>query len=226
MKILVVEDESKIVSLIKRGLEEDGHEISVAMDGETGLSMARNHPFDLIVLDLMLPDVNGLEVCKRLRGDGITSFVIMLTALSSTENIVHGLDVGADDYLGKPFRIAELQARVRTLARRANTIDTANLALLKIADLVLDVDKRVAFRADEKINLTATEYRLLEFMIKNKNKVLSRIEILEQVWDINFNMGTNVVDVYVNYLRKKVDRNHPLKLIHTKIGMGYVIKEG
>lgn len=226
MKILVVEDESKIVSLIKRGLEEDGHEISVAMDGETGLSMARNHPFDLIVLDLMLPDVNGLEVCKRIRGDGITSFVIMLTALSSTENIVHGLDVGADDYLGKPFRIAELQARVRTLARRANTIDTANLALLKIADLVLDVDKRVAFRADEKINLTATEYRLLEFMIKNKNKVLSRIEILEQVWDINFNMGTNVVDVYVNYLRKKVDRNHPLKLIHTKIGMGYVIKEG
>ncbi len=223
MRILVVEDESKIASLVKRSLEEEGHKISVAMDGETALSMARSHSFDLIVLDLMLPDISGLEVCKRLRLDGIQSFIIMLTALSSTENVIQGLDVGADDYLGKPFRIAELQARVRTLGRRANPVDSQNV--LELADLTLDLDKRLAHRGGERINLTATEYRLLECLLRHKNKILSRIEILEQVWDINFNLETNVVDVYVNYLRKKVDKGYDTKLIHTKIGMGYIMKE-
>jgi two-component system, OmpR family, copper resistance phosphate regulon response regulator CusR len=224
MKILLIEDEPGIVSVITRGLAEVGMDVSVAADGRTGLEMALKYDFDLVVLDIMLPEMNGIQVCREIRKKNSSIAVLMLTALSSTENIVTGLDSGADDYLVKPFKFAELEARIRTLIRRSKS-DSAPKTLISIADLEMDTTAKTAKRAGKLISLTATEYRLLEFFAQNKNKVLSRIELLENVWDINFNMGTNVVDVYVNYLRKKVDNGYPAKLIHTIFGMGYVLKE-
>lgn len=224
MKILLIEDEPGIVSVISRGLAEAGMEISVAADGRTGLEMALKYPFDLIILDIMLPEMNGIQVCREVRKRNSSIPILMLTALSSTENIVTGLDSGADDYQVKPFKFAELEARIRTLIRRSKS-DTTPKTLISLADLELDTTAKTAKRAGKLISLTATEYRLLEFFAQNKNRVLSRIELLENVWDINFNMGTNVVDVYVNYLRKKVDNGFPAKLIHTVFGMGYVLKE-
>lgn len=225
-KILVIEDQSKLASLIQRGLEADGYHVTIAPDGETGLDMIYNDAYNLIVLDLMLPGISGLEVCQLLRKENNSVPILMLTALGTTNNVVEGLDSGADDYMVKPFKFEELKARIRTLVRRTKPEIQQTSSTLRIMDLVLDLDKRTASRAGKEISLTATEYRLLEFLMKNKNKVLTRIEILEHVWDINFNMGTNVVDVYVNYLRKKVDKSFDVKLIHTMIGMGYVLKEG
>jgi len=226
-KILVIEDQSKLASLIQRGLEADGYNVTIALDGETGLDMIYNNSYNLIVLDLMLPGISGIEVCQLLRKENNSVPILMLTALGTTSNVVEGLDSGADDYMVKPFKFEELKARIRTLVRRTNPGTQQQLSsTLRIMDLVLDLDRRTASRDGKEISLTATEYRLLEFLMRNKNKVLTRIEILEHVWDINFNMGTNVVDVYVNYLRKKVDRGFDVKLIHTMIGMGYVIKEG
>lgn len=225
-KILVIEDQSKLASLIQRGLEADGYQVTIAPDGETGLDMIYNDTYNLVVLDLMLPGISGIEVCQLLRKENNSVPILMLTALGTTNNVVEGLDSGADDYMVKPFKFEELKARIRTLVRRTNPGMQQTTSTLRIMDLVLDLDKRTASRAGKEISLTATEYRLLEFLMKNKNKVLTRIEILEHVWDINFNMGTNVVDVYVNYLRKKVDKGFDIKLIHTMIGMGYVIKEG
>ncbi|MEH6308118.1 response regulator transcription factor [Olivibacter sp. CPCC 100613] len=225
-KILVIEDQSKLASLIQRGLSADGYEVRVAPDGELGLDMIYHNTFDLIILDLMLPGISGIEVCQLLRKENNPVPILMLTALSATNNVVTGLDSGADDYMVKPFKFEELKARIRTLVRRTNNTGTQQASsTIRIADLVLDMDTRTATRGGKEIALTATEYRLLEFMMKNKNKVLTRIEILEHVWDINFNMGTNVVDVYVNYLRKKVDKGFDTKLIHTMIGVGYSIKE-
>jgi DNA-binding response OmpR family regulator len=224
MKILLVEDEPNVVSLIKRGLAATGYEISVAMDGRSGIQMATTHDFDLIILDIMLPGVNGLEICRSLRRQNGHTPIMMLTALGTTENIVTGLDSGADDYLVKPFKLAELSARIRMLGRRMKSTTPAD-TLLRIADLELNTTTKSATRAQKPLSLTATEYRLLEFFIKNQRRVLSRIEILEHVWDIDFNLGTNVVDVYVNYLRKKIDRNFTPKLIHTVVGMGYVMRE-
>lgn len=222
-KILVIEDQSKLASLIQRGLSADGYNVDIAQDGETGLDMIYDKEYDLIVLDLMLPGISGLEVCQLLRKENNKVPILMLTALGATSNIVGGLDSGGDDYMVKPFKFEELSARIRTLVRRAKAKEESG-SVIQISDLVLDMDTRTASRAGKAIGLTATEYRLLEFLMKNKNKVLTRIEILEQVWDINFNMGTNVVDVYVNYLRKKIDKGFDIKLIHTMIGMGYVIK--
>ncbi|WP_374165221.1 response regulator transcription factor [Arcticibacter sp. MXS-1] len=223
MKILLIEDEPGLVSVIVRGLNEAGMEISVAADGRTGLEMAIKHSFDLVILDIMLPEMNGIQVCKELRKKDADVPVLMLTALGSTENIVTGLDSGADDYLVKPFKFAELEARIRSLIRRSRASGTAK-SVLSIADLEVDTVSKTARRGEKQISLTATEYRLLEFFIQNQNKVLSRIQILENVWDIDFNMGTNVVDVYVNYLRKKLDTGYPVKLIHTVFGMGYIFK--
>lgn len=223
MKILLIEDEPGLVSVIVRGLSEAGMEISVAADGRTGLEMAIKHSFDLVILDIMLPEMNGIQVCKELRKKDADVPVLMLTALGSTENIVTGLDSGADDYLVKPFKFAELEARIRSLIRRSRASGTAK-SVLSIADLEVDTVSKTARRGEKQISLTATEYRLLEFFIQNQNKVLSRIQILENVWDIDFNMGTNVVDVYVNYLRKKLDTGYPVKLIHTVFGMGYIFK--
>jgi DNA-binding response OmpR family regulator len=175
-------------------------------------------------LDIMLPGVNGLELCRQLRKEHIDTPVLMLTALGTTENIVTGLDNGADDYLVKPFKFAELEARLRTLSRRKNGSNRST-EQLQIGDLTLNTATKTAQRNGQEIVLTSTEYRLLEFMIRNRGRVLSRIELLENIWGIDFNMGTNVVDVYVNYLRKKIGNDQENKLIHTVIGMGYIVKE-
>ena len=224
MKVLLVEDEPALVSVIVRGLTDAGMEVSVAADGNMGLEMAVNHRFDLIILDIMLPGMNGIQVCKEVRKQDDNVAILMLTALSSTENIVTGLNAGADDYLAKPFKFVELEARIRTLIRRSKKNDTPK-SVINIAGLEVDTLSKTAKRNGKSITLTATEYRLLEYFIKHQNMVLSRIQILENVWDIDFNMGTNVVDVYVNYLRKKVDNGYDVKLIHTVFGMGYIFKE-
>lgn len=223
MKILLIEDEARLVSIIQRDLSAEGHELSVALDGTTGLQMALKADFQLIILDIMLPGINGIEVCRQLRQANTQAAILMLTALGTTENIVIGLDSGADDYMVKPFSLAELNARIRTLARR-NGGNAPAPNLLQVDDLVINTDERSVTRAGKTIELTATEYRLLEFLVKNRNHMLSRIEILENVWNIDFNMGTNVVDVYINYLRKKVDKDREPKLIHTVVGMGYILK--
>lgn len=226
MKILLIEDEAAVISLIERGLKEKGLEVSVAMDGNTGLQMIRDHQFNLVILDIMLPGMNGIQICKEIRSMGLEVPVLMLTALGSTENIVTGLDSGADDYMVKPFKINELIARVNALGRRTfRKPQVSESHILQIANLKLDTDAKMALRDDEIISLTSTEYKLLEFFMKNQSRVLSRMEILENVWDIDFNLGTNVVDVYVNYLRKKIDKSRDSKLIHTMIGMGYMMKE-
>lgn len=223
MNILLVEDEPAVISLIQRGLTEQHISVSVALDGTTGLQMAQDHDFDVILLDIMLPGMNGIEVCKTLRKANITTPVLMLTALISTENVVTGLDSGADDYLPKPFKLSELYARIRALGRRRQT-SLKEESVLELGSLRLNMFTKTTTREGKPITLTATEYKLLEFFMKNANRVLSRMEILEHVWDINFNMGTNVVDVYVNYLRKKIDRDFEPKMIHTLVGMGYVLK--
>ena len=225
-KILIIEDESHVVNLLKRDLEEEGYDISVAMDGTSGLEMALQHQFDLLIVDIMLPGINGIEICRKLRVKNTTLPILMLTALGSTENIVSGLDSGADDYLVKPFKLAELHARLRTLLRRnKNTMSSsAPENVLQLSDLIIDLDAKIVSRKDIEIALTATEFRLLEYLMRNKGKVLSRMDILEYVWGIDFNMGTNVVDVYINYLRKKIDKDFDAKLIHTVVGMGYIFK--
>lgn len=224
MNLLLVEDEPNVVSVVTRGLIEEGFSVSVAPDGLIGKKMALANHFDLIILDIMLPEINGLELCKIIKKEKPTVPIIMLTALGTTENVVNGLDNGADDYLIKPFKFAELCARIRMLLRRYNG-NAANDQIINISDLQLNLTAKSVKRASTEIVLTATEYRLLEFMAKNKAKILSRIDILENVWDIDFNLGTNVVDVYVNYLRKKIDKAGAQKLIHTAIGLGYVLKE-
>lgn len=224
MNLLLVEDEPNVVSVISRGLTAEGFSVSVAPDGITGEKMALANHFDLIILDIMLPGINGLELCKIIKKEKPSIPIIMLTALGTTENVVNGLDNGADDYLIKPFKFAELFARIRMLLRRYSGA-ILNDQIISIADLQINVSAKSVKRANTDIVLTATEYRLLEFMAKNKSKILSRIDILENVWDIDFNLGTNVVDVYVNYLRKKVDKAGSPKLIHTAIGLGYVLKD-
>lgn len=227
MKILVVEDEPSISNLIKKGLEENGYEVMQAFDGEMGLLLAQRSEYAVIILDIILPGLNGLEVCQKLRKDlGVQSPVLMLTALNETDDVVTGLDAGADDYLGKPFKFKELLARVRALSRRSSSIPATPANLLKVADLVVDLDAKTVKRAGMDIKLTAKEFFLLEYLMRNRNRVLSRMDILEKVWDINFDLGTNVVDVYMNYLRNKIDKPFDHKLIHTMVGMGYVLKEG
>lgn len=228
-RILLVEDETNVVSFIKKGLTEEGYEMSVALDGETGLSMALAHNYDLIILDIMLPGKNGLDVCKAIRSENNLTPILFLTALGTAENVVIGLDTGADDYLVKPFKFIELQARVKSLLRRSTFSPPVTTLpeedVYSIDDLVLNDTSKTVKRGGEQLSLTSTEYRLLLLFLKNKNRVLSRMDILEKVWDVTFDMGTNVVDVYVNYLRKKIDRDKSTKLIHTMVGMGYVMKE-
>lgn len=224
MKILIVEDEPNVVSVLTRGLNGEGFETSVAPDGLIALEMISSHTFDLIVMDIMLPGINGIDLCKQVKNKYPHIPVIMLTALGTTENIVTGLDNGADDYLVKPFKIAELSARIRTVLRRFAGNQPLD-EIITVGNLQLNIQAKTVERDGKEITLTATEYRLLQFFAKNKNKTLSRIDILENVWDIDFNMGTNVVDVYVNYLRKKVDKGFDNNLIHTIVGLGYMLKE-
>jgi two-component system copper resistance phosphate regulon response regulator CusR len=227
-KILLVEDEINVVSFIKKGLTEENFEVSVALDGNSCTQMAFDNDFDLIILDIMLPDTNGIEVCKILRNKNIQTPILFLTSLNTADNIALGLNSGADDYLAKPFKFIELVARINALLRRSTSAggEIKNKDnIFTIANLKMDDNAKTVERNGEFISLTATEYRLLFTLIKNKGRVLSRVDLLESAWDINFNLATNVVDVYINYLRKKIDSNFEPKLVHTIIGMGYVLKE-
>lgn len=228
-KILLIEDEAHVVSFIKKGLSENGFEVSVAFDGNSGLKMATENKFDLLIIDIMLPGINGLEVCREIRKGNNRVPILILTALGTSENIVLGLETGADDYLVKPFKFIELLARIRTLLRRAEgtptVADQPKDEVYRMADLELNDTTKTVTRDGVKISLTTTEYRLLLYFMQNRKKVLSRIDILERVWGVDFDPGTNVVDVYVNYLRKKLEGNRNSKLLHTVVGMGYVLRE-
>jgi heavy metal response regulator len=222
MRILVVEDEKKVSSFIKRGLEEEKYEVETAFDGEDGLKLATEKQFDLIILDWMLPKKDGLTMVKEIRENKIVIPVLMLTAKDSLDDIIAGLDSGSDDYVTKPFAFAELLARVRALLRRSEMDKGAEL---RFADLRLDPVTHKVWRRDKEIDLTAKEYGLLEYFMRNPNQVLTRTMIADHVWDYTFDTFTNIIDVYVNYLRKKIDRDEEKKLIHTVRGVGYIFKE-
>jgi two-component system, OmpR family, copper resistance phosphate regulon response regulator CusR len=224
MKILVVEDEPKVAAFLKQGLEEQNFEVDVVFEGQMGKRMALGNHYDIILLDVIMPYINGLELCKIIKTEKPNQPILMLTALGTTEDKVTGLENGADDYLVKPFEFKELIARIKALTRR-NTGISENASTIKVADLELNLDKKTAERQGKTISLTAKEFALLEFFMRNKGKVLSRETIAEKVWDITFDTGTNVVDVYVNLLRKKIDRDFESKLIHTRVGLGYMLNQ-
>ena len=224
MKVLLVEDEPYVAGIINKGLTEKGYSISVAPDGNIGLQMALANSFDVLILDIMLPGMSGMELCRRLRENKINSPILFLTALGTTENIVAGLDAGGDDYLVKPFKFAELEARLKSLNRRKRLVILEEEDVQYLDTVRIDFKSKLVEQDGKPVTLTSTEFRLLEFFVRNKNRVLSRMEILEKVWGIDFNMGTNVVDVYVNYLRKKISSNPDKKFIQTVVGMGYMLK--
>jgi len=221
MRLLVVEDEKKVAAFIKKGLEEEGYAVDVAHDGELGLSMALDGVHDAIILDMNLPRMDGLSVLKDLRKQKVTTPVLLLTVRATIEDKVIGLDSGADDYLTKPFAFQEFVARVRALIRRRAE---AEPAILQIADLRLDPSQRLVFRGGEKIDLTPKEFSLLDYFMRNPGRVLTRTMIAEHVWDYDFDTMTNVIDVYVNYLRKKIDAGREQSLIQTIRGGGYVLR--
>jgi len=221
MKILIVEDEPKVASFIKKGLEESLYEAEIAYDGMTAEKLARQYKYNLFILDIIIPGINGIELCKKFKKlyPGIP--VLMLTALGTTEDKLTGFDAGANDYLVKPFEFRELLARVKVLLKTAEQFhDSVNKLI--VADLELDLDRKAASRGGSNIELTAKEFSLLEYFMRNAGRVLSRNDIAEKVWDVSFDFGTNVVDVYVNFLRKKIDKDFNKKLIHTKVGFGYI----
>ncbi|WP_319253244.1 response regulator transcription factor [Desulfosarcina sp.] len=221
MRLLLVEDEMKVSRFIKKGLEEEGYAVDSASDGETGLAMGLDGIHDLIILDINLPVKDGLAVLSHLRQKNVSTPVLLLTVRAAIEDKVIGLDTGADDYLTKPFAFQELLARVRALLRRQ---PEAERPLLKVADLTLDPARRIVFRGEKKIELTTKEFSLLDYFMRNSERVLTRTMIAEHVWDYDFDSMTNVIDVYVNYLRKKIDTDRQKKLIHTVRGVGYVLK--
>lgn len=223
MKLLIVEDEPNLLSILRKGLSEKNNEVSVALDGTTALDMIMNQNFDVVILDIMLPDINGIEICRRLRAAKNFVPILLLTALGTTENIVTGLNSGADDYLVKPFKFSELEARIAALARRSVQEHRPN-SLIQIEDLEIDNRAKSVKRNGDLIQLTAKEFKLLCYLASNSGTILSRENILENVWDINFDMNTNVVDVYINYLRNKIDKPYSVKLIQTIKGLGYIIK--
>ncbi len=223
MRILVVEDEKKVARFIQQGLEEEHYTVDVAHDGTEGLARTAAVAYDCIVLDVMLPGMTGIELTRAYRARGGVSPILMLTAKTATEDKVEGLDSGADDYLTKPFAFAELLARVRSLLRRGTKEKST---VLTVSDLELDTVSHKAKRAGKTVDLTAKEYALLEFLMRNKDRVLSRTIISEHIWDYNFDTGTNLIDVYVNHLRNKVDAGFEIKLIQTVRGVGYVMREG
>lgn len=222
--ILIVEDEKKIADSLKQGLIENGFNSEVAYDGAIGLKIFRSRPFQLVILDINLPGINGYELCKEIRKINTSVPVVMLTSMSAVEDKIEGFDAGADDYIIKPFDFRELLVRIRALLKRIHAT-VATGTLLKAGDLVMNLDSKEVTRAGQHISLTAKEFQLLEYMLRNKNRVLSRADIALQVWDIDFDTRTNVIDVYVNYLRKKIDKGFEEPLIHTQVGMGYVLKD-
>lgn len=221
MRILVIEDEKKVADFIKRGLKEEGYAVDIASDGEDGYFQAKEISYDLILLDLMLPKLDGLSLCRKLRQENIQTPLIMLTAKDAVKDKVTGLDSGADDYLTKPFSFEELLARIRAVFRKGKSQQPTKL---HVADLVLDLVSHKVWRDGEEIILTVKEHALLEYLMRNAGSVITRTMISEHVWDINFDTLTNVIDVYVNYLRNKIDKGRKIKLIHTIRGRGYMLK--
>jgi two-component system copper resistance phosphate regulon response regulator CusR len=224
MRLLVVEDQKKMAGFIRQGLTEAGYVVDIAENGSTAESLASENPYDLIILDVMLPDQSGLDTARHLRQDGYAGPILMLTALAGTKDKVHGLDAGADDYLTKPFAFDELSARVRALLRRQGSAQGSQ-SVLTFADLEMNLVSRKVSRSGKELNLTPKEFSLLSYFLRNPNRPISRTTISEHVWDIRFDSDSNVIDVYINMLRKKVDQPFEKKLIHTVVGVGYVLRE-
>jgi two-component system, OmpR family, copper resistance phosphate regulon response regulator CusR len=224
IKILLIEDEPKTVQSLKQGLEENLYTVDVAYDGLMGKQLATRTAYQLIISDIIIPGMNGLELCKSLRAEGIQTPILMLTALSTTDDKLVGFEAGADDYLAKPFDFKEFLARVKALIKRSNqTLIEAQV--LKFADLELDLTSKIVTRSGHKINLTAKEFQLMEYFLRNQEKVISKAEIAENIWEVEDEGSSNLIEVYVNYLRKKVDKGFPSKLIHTQFGMGYILRQ-
>jgi len=223
MKILLVEDDPKISSFVKLGLEDNDYTVTVAYDSAMAEKIVFSKEFDIIILDVIIPGINGLELCKKIRNANIKTPVIMLTSLDTVEDKIAGFDCGADDYLVKPFSFKELPARIKALGRRHT--ETIVAPTLKMADLELDTISKIVKRNNKEIKLTSKEYSILELLLTNKGKVFDRVEMAEKIWGFSFNTGTNVIDVHINSLRNKIDKDFSPKLIHTQIGFGYVMKE-
>lgn len=224
MKILIVEDDQRVAELIKRGLEEQGFEAALAYDGLSGKKLSSQDQFDLVITDIILPKMDGLDLCKYIRQTNPDLPIIMLTALGTTDDKVEGFDAGADDYLVKPFEMRELLVRIRALLKR-NQKKSGNMnVILVYEDLEMNLHTKMVKRNQQQISLTPKEFKLLAYLMQNPERVLSRVEIADKVWETHFDTGTNFIDVYINYLRKKIDRNFDKKLIHTKSGMGFILK--
>lgn len=224
-KILIVEDEKKIATTLKKGLTENGYHVDLAFDGLIGKRLYESNSYDLLILDINLPGMNGYELCKTIRNTNQHIPIIMLTAMNTTEDKIEGFDTGTDDYIIKPFEFKELLVRIRALLKRTMNQQLPTGNILKVADLEMNLDTKEVKRADQPIILTAKEFQLLEYFMRNRNRVLSRADIAERVWEIDFDTQTNVIDVYVNYLRNKIDKKFTTRLIHTQVGMGYIMKE-
>lgn len=224
MRILLIEDEVKTLQSLRQGLEELSWSVDIAYDGATGKRLAEQNAYDVIVSDIILPGYNGLDLCRSLRRAGLTTPILLISALGETDDKVSGLEAGADDYLGKPFDFREFVARIKALARRPGTALAVDNTL-RYADLELDTDTKTVRRAGKVVGLTPREFALLEYLLRHPGRVLSKTELSEKVWDVDFDTGTNVVEVYVNYLRNKVDKGFEPKLIHTIFGQGYVLRE-
>jgi two-component system, OmpR family, copper resistance phosphate regulon response regulator CusR len=224
-RILLVEDEQKIANTLKMGLTEAGYDVEVAYDGLIGWKLFQARSFDLVVLDINLPGMNGYDLCKNIRGKNAQVPVIMLTALSTLSDKIEGYDAGADDYILKPFEFKELLMKIRVLLKRTVNQNIPTGTMLKAADLQMNLDTKEVKRGETVINLTAKEFQLLEYLMRNKNRVVSRSDIAVNVWDIDFDTNTNVIDVYINYVRNKIDKKFDRKLIHTQVGMGYILKD-
>lgn len=224
MNILIVEDDERIASLVRGGLEEHGYNVMVAYDGETGKKLVLQNDYDLIISDIILPKINGVDLCKQIRAAKPNTPVILLTALNTTDDIIEGFDAGADDYLTKPFDFRILLARVKALLNRNDRKPEPQNIFLKYADLELNNQTKTVVRGDTEITLTRREFNLLEYLLLNKERVLSKTELAENVWHTHFDNTSNFIDVYINYLRKKIDKDYEVKLIHTKPGMGFIFK--
>ena len=224
-RILLVEDEQKIANTLKLGLSEHGFMVDVAYDGQIAWKLFESLHFNLVVLDISLPGINGYELCKLIRGKTEQTPIIMLTALNSLSDKIEGYDAGADDYVIKPFEFRELLMKIRVLLKRTMNQNMPVGTILKASDLVMNLDSKEVKRGNSMIQLTAKEFQLLEYLLRNKNKVVSRADIAINVWDIDFDTNTNVIDVYINYVRNKIDKQFDEKLIQTQVGMGYVLKE-
>lgn len=225
MKVLIIEDEQQVASFIKQGLEEQSIQADVAYDGNIGKRLALSRDYDVVILDIVIPGMNGFDLCRQLKKEKPGLPILMLTTLGTTEDKVEGFDSGTDDYLLKPFEFAELIARIRALTRRPSMAGGSYNNVLRFEDLRLDTERKVARRSGKVIKLAAKEFKLLEFFMHNPNRVISRAELAEKVWDLKFETGTNVVEVYINMLRNKIDRDFEPKLLQTRIGLGYALSK-